>query len=245
MNNRAQIRFLILLFTLLFPASVLAENSFAIKHLEPANWWVGMNYHQVELMVHGDNISATQPQIDYPGVQILSVVKTDNPNYLFVTIDIAPHAKPGKFPIQFQADGQIQSRFDYELLAREKNSAQRQGFSPKDAIYLITPDRFANGDTSNDAIDGLTEQPNRTFKGGRHGGDIAGMTRHLDYIAKMGFTQVWPNLGGWLRNWTVCHGFAGQGVQLRRSRVGRSHGKNRQTRACAPLHGIALLDFQT
>jgi glycosidase len=191
---------LVLLCTLLFSCQVLAENSndveenrYAIKHLEPANWWVGMNYHQVELMVHGDNISATQPQINYPGVQILSVVKTDNPNYLFVTIDIAAHTKPGKFPIEFQLDGKIQSRFEYELLAREKDSAQRQGFSAKDAIYLITPDRFANGDTRNDAVAGLTEQPDRTFKGGRHGGDIAGMTQHLGYIANMGFTQIWPN----------------------------------------------------
>lgn len=193
MNNRAQISLLILLFTLLFPVSVLAENSFAIKHLEPANWWVGMKYHQVELMVHGDNIGPTQPQIDYPGVKILSVIKTDNPNYLFVTIDIAAHTKPGKFPLQFQLDGKTHSQFEYELLAREKNSALRQGFSPKDAIYLITPDRFANGNPNNDAIAGLTEQPNRAYKGGRHGGDIAGMTQHLDYIAKMGFTQIWPN----------------------------------------------------
>ena len=177
---------------LLFPISGLAETSYKIKHLEPAKWWVGMNYHQVELMVHGDNISATQPQIDYAGVQILSVVKTDNPNYLFITIDIAANTKPGKFPIHFQVDGKTQSRFDYEVLAREKNSAQRQGFSPKDAIYLITPDRFVNGDTRNDAVAGLTEQPNRAYKGGRHGGDIAGMTQHLDYIAKMGFNQICP-----------------------------------------------------
>lgn len=170
-----------------------AAQDYAIKHLEPANWWVGMNYNQVELMVHGDNISATTPAINYPGVKLLGVTKTDNPNYLFVTIDIADNTKPGKFPIEFQVSGATQSRFDYTLLAREKNSAQRQGFSTKDAIYLITPDRFANGDPSNDAMPGLTEQSNRAFKGGRHGGDIAGMTQQLDYIAKMGFTQIWPN----------------------------------------------------
>ncbi|HCS63924.1 MAG TPA: alpha-amlyase [Cellvibrio sp.] len=200
MNKRYQFGLLVLLCTFLFPSSLVAETSgtlkeshYAINHLEPANWWVGMNYHQVELMVHGDNISATQPHINYSGVQILSVVKTDNPNYLFVQIDIAANAKPGRFPIEFQLNGETKSRFDYTLFAREKNSAQRKGFSTKDAIYLITPDRFANGDTNNDAVAGLTEQPDRTFKGGRHGGDIAGMTKHLDYIAKMGFTQIWPN----------------------------------------------------
>ena len=166
---------------------------YQIKHLEPANWWVGMKYHQVELMVHGDSIGETQPAIDYPGVNILAVNKTDNPNYLFVTIDIAASAKPGKFPIEFQVEGKTHSQFQYRLLAREKNSAQRQGFSAKDAIYLITPDRFANGNPANDAMPGLLEQPNREYKGGRHGGDIAGMVKHLDYIANMGFTQIWPN----------------------------------------------------
>ncbi|PUA28497.1 MAG: alpha-amlyase [Cellvibrio sp. 79] len=166
---------------------------YKIQHLEPANWWVGMKYDQVELMVHGENIGSTLPAIDYPGVTIARTEKADNPNYLFVTIDIAESARPGKFPIRFLLDGHEKSRATYTLLVREKNSAARIGFSARDAIYLITPDRFANGNIANDALPGFTEQPNRTFKGGRHGGDIAGMTQHLDYIAKMGFTQIWPN----------------------------------------------------
>ncbi len=186
-------RYMLGVFFYLWLAQGVSAKEFAITHLEPANWWVGMKYHQIELMVHGENISATQPRINYPGVSLLAVKKADSPNYLFVTIDIAADTKPGKFPIEFQLNGEAKSRFDYVLLAREKNSAQRQGFSPKDAIYLITPDRFANGDTNNDAVDGLAEQPNRNFKGGRHGGDIAGMTKNLDYIARMGFTQIWPN----------------------------------------------------
>lgn len=184
---------LLLMSALVFSRCLWAADNYTIQHLEPANWWVGMKYHQVELIVHGNNISATQPKIDYPGVKITSIVKTGNPNYLFVTINISAQAKPGKFPIEFQINGETQRQFEYELLAREKNSAQRQGFSAKDAIYLITPDRFANGNPANDAMPGLAEQPNREFKGGRHGGDIAGMAQHLDYIAKMGFTQIWPN----------------------------------------------------
>ncbi|EIK43600.1 alpha-amylase, putative, amy13E [Cellvibrio sp. BR] len=164
-----------------------------LKRIEPANWWVGMKYNQVELLVHGDNLGATTPAVNYPGVNVINIKKSDSPNYLFVTIDIAATTKPGKFPIEFMRDGKIHSRVDYQLLAREKNSAQRQGFSPKDAIYLITPDRFANGNTGNDAMPGMLEQPNRAYKGGRHGGDIAGMEKHLDYIAAMGFTQIWPN----------------------------------------------------
>lgn len=176
----------------LFSQGAHAE-PYKIQHLEPANWWVGMKYDQVELLVHGENIGATQAAIDYPGVTIIRTEPADNPNYLFVTIDIAESARPGKFPIRFLLDGQEKSRATYALLAREKNSAARIGFSARDAIYLITPDRFANGKPANDAVPGFSEQPDRKFKGGRHGGDLAGMTQHLDYIAKMGFTQIWPN----------------------------------------------------
>lgn len=176
----------------LFSIGANAE-PYKIQHLEPANWWVGMKYDQVELMVHGENIGATTPEIDYHGVTIVSTEKADNPNYLFVTIDIGKAAKPGKFPIRFLRDEQEKSRFTYELFAREQDSADRMGFTTRDAIYLITPDRFANGDSANDAVAGLTEQPKRDVKGGRHGGDIAGMAQHLDYIAAMGFTQIWPN----------------------------------------------------
>lgn len=165
---------------------------FSIQHLEPANWWVGMKYHQVELMVHGENISSTTPVIDYSGVRLLDTKKVDNPNYLFLTIDIGDAAKPGKFPIRFMRDNQQKSSFTYQLLAREPGSAARKGFSPADAIYLITPDRFANGNPANDKMPGMLELPDRKFNGGRHGGDIAGMSAHLDYVAAMGFTQIWP-----------------------------------------------------
>lgn len=168
-------------------------SDYQVNRIEPANWWVGMKYNQVELLVHGDNIGAATPGVNYPGVTITDVKQVDSNNYLFVTINIAEGAKPGKFPIQFSHAGKIQSQFEYQLLAREKNSAERQGFSTKDAIYLITPDRFANGNPKNDAMPGLLELPDRADKGGRHGGDIAGMEKHLDYIAAMGFTQIWPN----------------------------------------------------
>ncbi|MEN0038616.1 MAG: glycoside hydrolase family 13 protein [Cellvibrio sp.] len=184
---------IILLISLCWCVNNAIAAPYEVKHLEPANWWVGMKYHQVELMVHGENISATTPAIAYPGVTIFETKKTDNPNYLFVTIEVAASAKPGKFAIDFKLDGVKKSSFSYSLLAREKNSANRQGFTARDAIYLITPDRFANGNPKNDSVAGMTEQPDRANKGGRHGGDIAGMTQHLDYIAKMGFTQIWPN----------------------------------------------------
>ena len=100
---------------------------------------------------------------------------------------------PGKFDIVFKQSGQRQVNNTYELLVRNPSSAERQGFTPADVIYLITPDRYANGDPENDSAPSLTEKPNRRNKDGRHGGDIQGIIDHLDYIAEMGFTHIWLN----------------------------------------------------
>lgn len=163
-----------------------------IERIEPANWWVGMQHNRVELLVHGKGIASSTPRLSRAGVAIVDVQKTDNPNYLFVTVDIAGDAAAGAFDIEFVEAGKIVATHPWRLDAREPGSAQRRGFDARDAIYLITPDRFANGDPSNDSMAGLIETANRANPNGRHGGDIAGIRRHLDYIADMGFTQLWP-----------------------------------------------------
>ncbi|WP_374607940.1 glycoside hydrolase family 13 protein [Thermomonas sp.] len=163
-----------------------------IERIEPANWWVGMRHSQVELLVHGKGISASTPKLSRAGVAIVAVQKTDNPNYLFVTVKIAGDAMPGAFDIEFVESGKVVATHPWRLDAREPGSAQRRGFDARDAIYLVTPDRFANGDPSNDSVAGMTETANRANPNGRHGGDIAGIRQHLDYIAGMGFTQLWP-----------------------------------------------------
>ena len=162
-----------------------------IDHMEPPFWWAGMQHKGLQLMVHGKDIGRMQAAIDYPGVRLVSTTRVANTNYLFVDLEIAPDAKPGQFDIVFTGDGRSE-RFPYRLLAREQGSAQRQGFGPQDAIYQIMPDRFANGDASNDNVAGMREKADRKHGGGRHGGDIQGAIDHLDYIARLGFTQLWP-----------------------------------------------------
>src|SRR5690554_3049964 len=184
--------FILLFFSMAISINVSAEK-YAIQHLEPANWWVGMKYNQVQLLVHGTSIAELEPKLNYKGVKIVDVTRVANPNYLFVTLNIKKSAKPGQFDIEFIADKKINARFTYTLDARAKDSAQREGFSSADAIYLITPDRFANGDPGNDSHPAMTEPANRADKNGRHGGDLAGMIQHLDYIGAMGFTQIWPS----------------------------------------------------
>ena len=170
-----------------------SESAYMIEHLEPPFWWTGMADNTLQLMVHGKNIANIEPELSYPGVAINKVHRLDNPNYLFIDLLLSETTVPGKFDIVFKESGQTLISYPYELLKRDAGSAERQGFSPADVIYLVTPDRYANGNPDNDSVPSLKEKPNRRNKDGRHGGDIQGIIDHLDYIAEMGFTQVWLN----------------------------------------------------
>ncbi|WP_241264234.1 glycoside hydrolase family 13 protein [Bowmanella dokdonensis] len=175
----------------LVSGSVLAQ--YQVQHLEPAFWWAGMQHPHLQLMVHGPNISQLQPALDHPGVVLAGVQRTDNPNYLFVDLTLAPDVRPGQFDIRFMQGDKVQLSYPYELRARLPGSASRAGFDQSDVIYLITPDRFANGDPANDEVDGMVEGGNRNLAGGRHGGDIQGIIQHLDYLQDLGITQLWLN----------------------------------------------------
>jgi glycosidase len=165
-----------------------------IERIEPASWWVGMQSGRLELLVHGAGAAAFEPSIRYPGVTIKDVQRTDSPNYQFIVLEIAPDTKPGRFRIEFRQAGRKVASHDYVLAAREPGSAQRRGFGPEDAIYLITPDRFADGDPRNDVVKGTrAATSDRKEPFARHGGDIQGVIDHLDYVAGMGFTQLWLN----------------------------------------------------
>ncbi len=164
-----------------------------ISRIEPPNWWAGMKNPKLQLLVYGNRISHLDPKVEYPGVKVESVVKVQNPNYLFVNLLIGPEARPGNFQIRFLNGASVAETHTYQLLEREAGSAERKGFDNTDVMYLITPDRFANGEPQNDAVAGMKEKPDRANIGGRHGGDIEGIRRNLDYISDMGFTAVWLN----------------------------------------------------
>ena len=179
--------------TLLLVLSMISLSiSAQIERIEPAFWWTGMKNPQLQLLVHGDSISKSQIIINYPGVKLLKLNKVSNPNYLFVDLRIdAKLAKAGKFNILFKQNGKTTATYSYELKSRRNNSAQRQGFSSSDVIYLLMPDRFANGDAANDNVDSQPEKANRASDSGRHGGDIKGIQDHLDYIKELGATAIW------------------------------------------------------
>ncbi len=163
-----------------------------IERIEPQNWWTGMKYNTITLLIYGTNVSALEPTFSYKDVQLVKKQTTENKNYLFLTIKINPAAKAGIVKINFKQNGKTVLTKDFPLLEREKSSAYRTSYSQKDAIYLIVPDRFANGDTTNDVVPSLLEKTvNRNDEGKRHGGDIQGILNHLDYIQSLGFTQIW------------------------------------------------------
>jgi len=183
-------RILTFLFFVLITFSGFALN---VDRVEPTCWWTGMKNPSVQLMVHGEGIAMSQISLSYPGVTIKSVSRQDNPNYVFINLTITPEAKAGTFPIQLRKNKKDATSFNFELLQRSSGSASRKGFDASDVIYLITPDRFANGNPTNDVMPGMKDLPNRTDKNGRHGGDLQGIGNHLDYISSLGFTAVWLN----------------------------------------------------
>ena len=164
---------------------------YRIEHMEPPFWWAGMQHKNLQLMVHGKGIADLEPSLSYPGVRIERVTRVANRNYMFVDLQVGADARPGKIDLIF-GNGATSVRHAYQLLARESGSAQRRGFGSQDAIYQIMPDRFANGNPANDTIKGMADKVDRANGGGRHGGDIQGVIDRLDYIAGMGFTQLWP-----------------------------------------------------
>jgi glycosidase len=174
-------------------AAATAVAADRIERVEPASWWVGMKDDRLQLLVHGDHVADLAPRLTYPGVSITGVERVENPNYLFVNLRLAPETKPGSFRIDFLKGRSKASSRTYVLNAREPGSADRVGFGPQDTIYLVTPDRFANGDPTNDTVKGMPDGLDRSKPLGRHGGDLKGVSSHLDYLAGMGYTQLWLN----------------------------------------------------
>lgn len=179
------------LISVLFAQFLFGQNS--IERVEPPNWWVGMKNPNLQLLIYGDSIGYLNPIIDYPGISLRQVRKVQSPNYLFLDLAIDATAQASEVPIIFYHHDKIVAEYNYPLLARETKGDAIKGFDNSDVMYLITPDRFANGDMSNDELPGMREKLNRSFGGGRHGGDIEGIIQRLDYIKDMGFTAIWLN----------------------------------------------------
>jgi len=170
------------------PASV-EDAEGQVQRVEPLSWWVGMTT-PLQLMVQGDQISECEVSIEGGGVRVTKIHKADSPNYLFLDVEIDAAAEPGTRYLVFTR-GEEQFKVPYELEARREGSRERKSFTTADAIYLLMPDRFANGNPEIDSTEDTLEKADRENLHGRHGGDLQGMIDHLDYIADLGMTAIW------------------------------------------------------
>lgn len=160
-----------------------------VEKIEPPFWYAGMHDPELQLLIYGEDIAHYDVAFSNT-VEITDIVRTENPNYLFVTITIE-NLKPGTYELQFLKDEKVMGTQPYEFKERRKDSATRKGFDSSDLIYLIMPDRFSNGNPDNDNTDDTLEKMNRTELSGRHGGDIQGIINHLDYLYDLGVTAIW------------------------------------------------------
>jgi neopullulanase len=207
-----------------------------VKTIEPPNWWTGMASDTLQLMLTGQELDGIAVSTSDPGITVLSVESTGNPAYAFVTLIIGPAAHPGtcRFSI---SKGSSSSVIQYPLLPRTSSAGRYQGFGPDDVIYLITPDRFSDGDTSNNSIDGMRDGYNPGKLIGRHGGDLRGITNHLTYLRDLGVTALWIN--PLIENDTRMsyHGYASTNLY----RIDRRFGTNDEYRELvAEAHRLGL-----
>ena len=194
----------ILLFLLLLSSPMTAQNSTAaqkkannrtatpnVTRIDPTNWFTDMQDPTLQLMVYGKDIKFADVTTDYPNVKIDSLVRLDSPNYLLVYLNLKG-AKPGEVTLTFSNKNGKKTTKKFQLKAREMAGADRKGFDISDVLYMLMPDRFANGNPKNDVIKGMEDQLcDRNEPSLRHGGDLEGLRQHLDYFTDLGVTALW------------------------------------------------------
>ncbi|MFT7151277.1 MAG: hypothetical protein ACI82Q_003156, partial [Nonlabens sp.] len=179
-----------LLLVLLFVSQTVIGQNLSDLKVEPPFWYANMPTEKLQISLYGESISTWHVTIDHPGITFVNQINGDSPNYLFLNLEISPDVTPGPFNIVLSHKKQ-RSSLTYELKERPSPENRNQGFSSEDVIYLLMPDRFANGNPANDTVEGMLEPARRDDPSGRHGGDIQGVQEQLDYIKELGMTAVW------------------------------------------------------
>lgn len=181
------------LFNLLsWPAFATSAPASKIKKVAPTFWWAGMQNPELQILLYGDHIASSEVSLSSQDVVLKEIVKQQNPNYLLLYVDLS-EAAPQTFNICLK-QGKKTTTIPYELKQRTRKGSDIQGFTASDVLYLIMPDRFANGNPDNDVVpDMLENKVNRNEQYARHGGDLKGISEHLDYISDLGVTAIWLN----------------------------------------------------
>jgi len=182
------IRFQLLLIVLV-SARIAAQNP-VIEKIEPPNWWSGMKHNKIQVMVYGKDLKSSSAEFDSDKIKVLKVNEVENSSYLFIDVEISNDAPAGDYTLTLSADGK-KSSHKFPVLVRQGSEGSFRGFNPKDIIYLITPDRFVNADTTNDFAADMNDRFPADSHIGRHGGDLQGIINKLSYMKELGVTAVW------------------------------------------------------
>lgn len=171
-------------------ATFAANAAVNIDRVEPTNWYAGMKNPSLQLMVYGKGIKQANVSTDYAGVKVDSVVRLDSPDYLLVYLNLQD-VQPGTMKLNFEQGGK-KKQVNYEIKRRDMPGEARQGFTNADVLYMLMPDRFADGNVKNNVVKGMLDQCCvRTEPSLRHGGDLEGIRQHLDYFNELGVTTLW------------------------------------------------------
>lgn len=184
-------KWLLFVFTLTC-LNVFGAQGSIIKKTAPEFWWAGMKNPELQILLYGEQISNADVTLTGKGVILKEVVKQENPNYLLLYLDLT-EADAQTLTIRLK-QGKKLTEIPYELKARARKGEDIKGFTAEDVLYLIMPDRFANGNEENDVIKDMKEKSiDRNNLYARHGGDLQGIANHLNYISDLGATAIWLN----------------------------------------------------
>ncbi len=177
-----------LLSTLVF-LNVSAQD-FSVNKIEPPNWWADMKLNSIQLMIYGNNLNGVEAKFTSNKISVVDQHFVENNSYIFIDIELDESLQPGDYELVLKK-GSYKQVYDYSFMQRRNDPNEHNGFSNNDAIYLLMPDRFVNGDTENDFVEGYVDRMQNQRTQSRHGGDIQGVINKLDYIKDLGFTTIW------------------------------------------------------
>ena len=171
----------------------------SVSKVEPHSWWASHTINPVRLLVRGKNLAGARVTATRPGTKTSDVQINRRGTYLFVNVLISQTARPGSYPLKLitsQGTTTIPFQIERPLAA----NSHFQGITPDDVIYLIMPDRFSDGDPSNNVPAGApTAATDRKNPRSYHGGDLRGIINQLPYLKELGVTALW--LTPWYDNW--------------------------------------------
>ena len=220
-------------------AGIASAQAPTVDRIDPPGWWTGMRWDPVQLMLYGENLDDVAARFVETGPEVVAVHPAASASYAFIDIRLPDDLAPGRYTLELARGGDT-ARVSYPIEARAPLEGRNQGFSAEDAVYLVMPDRFANGDPANDRVEGMRDEYDPSHPGMRHGGDLQGIIEHMDYLADLGVTALWLNPVLENRGRVSYHGYAATDLYRIDPRLGTNEDYRRLVRE-AHRHGLKVI----